>query len=132
MIGPDETTYMDYIDRRTKPMKKITTILVTLIGLAVAGLILTPTTASPAEAATSAAHRLEPPVRHVKHVKVSYVHKSASDPKWIEFNTGSLWSVRACKYEYSNNCYWSARKQGNGKGKSFVTLHGKTYYTTLL
>lgn len=112
-------------------MKRL--IILTTIALSVLGVTLaSPAVTSPANAAQASAVRLEPPVRHAKTVKVSYVHKSKHDPKWIEFNTGSLWSVRACKHEDSNNCYWSAKRRGDGKGRSFVTLHGKTYFTNLL
>lgn len=37
-------------------------------------------------------------------------------------------SLPACIDEDSDNCYWDAATMGNGKGDSFVTLHGKTYY----
>jgi hypothetical protein len=88
---------------------------------------LTTFVASPADAAPRAV-RLEPPVRHVKHVKVTYVHKSKSYPKWVEFNTGSLWSLPRCKHEDSRNCFYDAKRRGNGKGRSFADIKGKTYY----
>lgn len=99
-------------------------ILAILATLALVGL------ASPSHAGTGRTTRLEPPVRHVAHVKVVSVQETRTSRLWIEFNTGSLWSVAPCKWEHSNNCYWDARKRGNGKGKSFVTLKGKTYYSS--
>lgn len=107
----------------SKIFKIVAFILAVLIGF---GLTATANPA-PAQASTTQTVRLEAPVRHVKHVKVSYVHKGAANPLWVEFNTGSLWAVAPCKREDSNNCYWSAKRQGNGKGHSFVTLKGKTY-----
>lgn len=79
-------------------------------------------------AATAGAVRLEAPTRHVKHVRVTYVHKSRQAPTWVEFNTGSLWSLPDCKHEDSRNCFWSAKRQGNGKGRSFANVKGKTYF----
>lgn len=76
--------------------------------------------------------RLESPTRQVNHVRVTYVQQTRTDRLWIEFNTGSLWSVRPCRFEDSNNCYWAARSRGNGTGRSFVTLKGKTYFSPLI
>lgn len=45
----------------------------------------------------------------------------------VDFNTGSQYEFTACKYEDSNNCFWNAKKRGNGEGRSFVTLRNKTY-----
>lgn len=84
--------------------------------------------AEEAHAAPAGAVRLEPPVRHVKHVKVTYVHKSKSAPVWVEFNTGSLWSLPTCKHEDSRNCFYDAKRRGNGKGRSFANIKGKTYH----
>lgn len=81
-----------------------------------------------AHAAPAGAVRLEPPVRHVEHVKVTCVHKSKGGPKWVEFNTGSLWSLPTCKHEDSRNCFFDAKRRGNDKGRSFANIHGKTYY----
>lgn len=33
-------------------------------------------------------------------------------------------AVPACPTEDSNNCYWDARTQGNGQGRSFIDLGG--------
>lgn len=33
-----------------------------------------------------------------------------------------------CAVEDADNCYWDAATMGNGTGRSFVTLHGVTYY----
>lgn len=97
------------------------------LALALAGSLATLTT--PAHAGTGSAVRVEPPVRKVAHVRVTYVQRERTNRLSIEFNTGSLWSVRPCRYEDSKNCYWDARSRGNGKGRSFVTLKGKTYYS---
>lgn len=35
---------------------------------------------------------------------------------------------KPCATEDSDNCHWDAKKQGNGKGRSFVTVNGKTTY----
>jgi hypothetical protein len=87
---------------------------------------------SPAHAAGGGAVRLEAPTRKVAHVRVTYVQQTRTDRLWVEFNTGSLWSVRPCRVEDGNNCYWDARAHGNGKGRSFVTLRGKTYFSRLI
>lgn len=105
-------------------MKKLIASAV-LAALAIGGTALA---AESAHAGTTGTVRLEKPVRHVQHVRVTYVHKSKSGPKWVEFNTGSLWSVVACKTDDSRNCYWDASKRGNGKGRDFVNLNGKTFY----
>lgn len=34
----------------------------------------------------------------------------------------------ACPTEDSDNCYWDAQHRSNGKGRSFVTWQGQTYY----
>jgi hypothetical protein len=103
-------------------------IVIASIVLALASLALT----SPAQAGSGSAVRLEAPTRKVAHVRVTYVQPTRTDRLWIEFNTGSLWSVRPCRFEDSNNCYWDARSRGNGKGRSFVTLKGKTYFSRLI
>jgi hypothetical protein len=90
------------------------------------------TLTSPAHAAGGSAVRLEAPTRKVTHVRVTYVQQTRTDRIWIEFNTGSLWSVRPCRTEDGNNCYWDARAHSNGKGRSFVTLRGKTYFSHLI
>ena len=83
-------------------------------------------------ALTSPAHagggtvRLEPPTRHVAHVRVVKVVPVGQAVK-VRFNTRSVWRVAPCRFEDSNNCYWNARKRGNGRGTSFVTLRGVTY-----
>lgn len=35
-----------------------------------------------------------------------------------------------CVTEDSDNCYWDADRQGNGHGRSFVTIGGETSYLT--
>ena len=109
-------------NERNLPVK----LIIASVVLALAALTVPATSA---EAAQPSAVRLESPTRAVKHVRVTYVQKTRNARLWIEFNTGSLWSVTPCRYEDSNNCYWNARKHGNGKGRSFVTLRGKTYYS---
>ena len=39
-------------------------------------------------------------------------------------------TLPTCPTEDSNNCQWDARYQGNGQGRSFVTIDGETIYTT--
>lgn len=36
-------------------------------------------------------------------------------------------TLRPCVYEDSSNCFWDARKRGNGKGQSFVNIDGHVY-----
>ena len=79
-------------------------------------------------AAPAGAVRLEAPKRHVEHVRVTYVQQARRGRVWVEFNTGSLWSLPTCKHEDSNNCYWAAGKRGNHQGRSSARLAGKTYY----
>lgn len=38
------------------------------------------------------------------------------------------YTLSPCASEDSDNCYWDATRRGNGTGRSFVTLHGVTYY----
>jgi len=33
-----------------------------------------------------------------------------------------------CQYEDDHNCQWNADRQGNGHGRSFVDIDGRTYY----
>lgn len=33
-------------------------------------------------------------------------------------------AVPACPTEDSNNCYWDAQTQGNGRGQSFIDIGG--------
>ncbi|OKI54528.1 hypothetical protein [Micromonospora sp. CB01531] len=33
-----------------------------------------------------------------------------------------------CATEDSDNCYWDAASQGNGKGRNFITVNGQTTY----
>lgn len=84
---------------------------------------------SPANAAEARTVRLEPPTRHVQHVAVTSARPGPGSTLVIRFNTGSKWRVVPCKWEDSRNCYWDARSRGNGHGRSFVTLKGKTYYS---
>lgn len=35
-----------------------------------------------------------------------------------------------CVTEDADNCYWDADRQGNGQGRSFVTIDGETSYLT--
>lgn len=105
-------------------------IIVASIVLALASAMFALT--SPSHAGTGRTTRLEAPTRAVAHVKVTNVQETRTSRLWIEFNTGSLWSVVPCKWEDSNNCYWDAKSRGNGKGKSFVTLKGKTYFSHLI
>lgn len=92
--------------------------------LALGGLTLV---SQPAQAATGAV-RLEAPTRSASPVRFTYVQYVNANRVWVEFNTGSLWSLPTCKHEDSSNCYWNAKRQGNGKGRSFVALKGKVYY----
>lgn len=36
--------------------------------------------------------------------------------------------LKECRTEDSNNCVWHARRHGNHKGHSLVTIHGITYW----
>lgn len=38
------------------------------------------------------------------------------------------YTLPACQYEDSTNCYWDASARGNGQGASFVNLNGVYYY----
>jgi hypothetical protein len=84
--------------------------------------------AEEAHAAPAGAVRLEAPTRHVEHVRATYVQQAGKARVWAEFNTGSLWSLPTCKHEDSRNCYYDAKRRGNGKGRSFANIKGKTYY----
>lgn len=33
-----------------------------------------------------------------------------------------------CAEEDSRNCYWNAAHRGNGRGRSFIDVHGRAYY----
>lgn len=41
---------------------------------------------------------------------------------------GTRVTIPPCATEDSDNCYWMAETMGNGKGMSFVTIDGQTYY----
>lgn len=41
---------------------------------------------------------------------------------------GSSTNLEPCATEDSDNCYWDAELQGNGEGRSFVTIDGHVYY----
>lgn len=43
-------------------------------------------------------------------------------------NGGEYDSLPHCVTEDSDNCVWDARIDGNGEGRSFVTIDGVTYY----
>lgn len=45
----------------------------------------------------------------------------------VRFNNGSKWDFKPCRYEDSERCYWNAKDRGNGVGKSFVRVWGKTF-----
>lgn len=85
---------------------------------------------APAHAAYDGTVRLDPPTRSVAHVRILETQQLRHGYLLVDFNTGSTWRVAPCRYEDSNNCHWDARKRGNGHGRSFVTLKGKTYYYT--
>lgn len=75
--------------------------------------------------------RLEAPDKRVKKLRVAYAERDAhgkGEAMLVEFNNGSLWAFTQCKQEDSRNCSWNAKRAGNGVGKSFVDLRGKTYY----
>lgn len=97
-----------------------------VVALVVSALVMF---ASPAHAGGTKTHRIEPPKRHVAHVKVVKINHAGPGIK-VRFNTRSLWRVMPCRYEDSNNCYWDARNRGNGRGTSFVVIRGKYYPLT--
>lgn len=41
---------------------------------------------------------------------------------------GSSTNLAPCPTEDSDNCFWDADAQGNGEGRSFVTIDGHVYY----
>ncbi|QED11918.1 hypothetical protein SEA_MASHLEY_102 [Microbacterium phage Mashley] len=43
-------------------------------------------------------------------------------------NGGEYDSLPPCLTEDSDNCVWDARVDGNGEGRSFVTIDGVTHY----
>lgn len=43
-------------------------------------------------------------------------------------NGGVYGSLPHCVTEDSDNCVWDARIDGNGEGRSFVTIDGVTHY----
>lgn len=45
----------------------------------------------------------------------------------VQFRDGSVFVFTPCKREDSRNCFWDAGRSGNGRGRSFVDLRGKTY-----
>ena len=41
----------------------------------------------------------------------------------------AMWTkIRTCRTEDSHNCKWNAKRQGNGKGWSFIDRGGQTFY----
>lgn len=101
--------------------------LITAIVLAVLTLGGVALTSQPASAVTGVV-RLEAPTRSASPVRFTYVQYASARRVWVEFNTGSLWSLPTCQHEDSPSCYWDAKRHGNGLGRSFVHLKGKTYY----
>lgn len=58
-----------------------------------------------------------------------YAYALTPDP--VDAATGGLSSATAlppCATEDSHDCYWNARVQGNGEGRSFVDIGGVVYF----
>lgn len=47
---------------------------------------------------------------------------------FIVKHDGRELTLSACKSEDSDNCLWDGQQHGNGKGRTFYTLEGETYY----
>lgn len=62
------------------------------------------------------------------YVEPFKVRKGTPRRLYVEFRDGSAWVFTPCKQEDSRNCFWWAEGRGNGEGKSFVNLRGRTIY----
>ena len=60
---------------------------------------------------------------HVKRVHIS----PSSGVLHVRLSNGARWRLTPCKHEDSRDCYWNARKRGNGIGRSFIDLRGTAY-----
>lgn len=58
-------------------------------------------------------------VNHVAHTRWFYV----------EIANNETWMVTRCRQEDSRNCWWDAKRRGNGVGHSFVNLRGRYHWT---
>jgi hypothetical protein len=56
-------------------------------------------------------------------VTLAFSHNSNA-----EIHRVSSVTIPSCVTEDSDNCYWDSTKHGNGKGNSFITWNGVTYY----
>jgi hypothetical protein len=76
----------------------------------------------PAQSGNAEWHPAKAPVPHV-----AYWFAAGNDLRVIGFTGGKAKVFAPCATEDSTGCYWNARKQGNGKGDSFVRVirHGK-------
>lgn len=59
-----------------------------------------------------------------------FIYVEHSHRRWYyaERYDTSEWMVTRCRYEDSRNCYFNAKKRGDGKGRSFINLKGRIVY----
>lgn len=78
------------------------------------------------------AEQLEPADRNVSTVRVSYVEPSGARRLYVELNNGAAYRLSPCRVEDGRHCYWDADDRGNGAGRSFVRVSGRTVYSRLI
>lgn len=96
----------------------------TLAALVLA-IVLTPS-------APASAEQLEPADREVSTVRVVYVESSDGRRLYVELNNGATYRLSPCRVEDGRHCYWDADARGNGIGRSFVRVSGRTVYSRLI
>lgn len=72
--------------------------------------------------------QIEKKDRKVKVRKVTYTERWRGGRLYAELNNGATFAFVPCRYEDSNNCYWDATRRGNGIGRSYIQLRGKTLF----
>jgi hypothetical protein len=75
--------------------------------------------------------QVDPPTHEVmRHNVVTWRVRYGWAPHWhrVWLRDGSSWDVTRCPTEESRNCFWNARVQGNGLGRSFVNIHGHQFW----
>lgn len=57
------------------------------------------------------------PVLYVEHMHYRWWY--------VELGDGSSWAVVRCRHEDQWDCWWNAKRWGNGEGRSFVNIEGR-------
>ena len=104
--------------------KRILGVLTILVGLAA------PVVWNATQADARVVQLEEPEFEQMGRNPVLYVERVTRRWFYIELSDGSTWMVTRCRHEDSNNCWWDAKRRGNGEGRSFVVIH-RHYHLTV-